>query len=225
MPAADPPAPAMAEDEWAALAPHSENPAPTGVAPAPAPVAVPQPAPAASRPPAPLPPPAPARAVAPAPQPAAQPAKVVAAPAEPLSLRDFDNTMWTSRFAEFGIGGVIGTIAMHCCLESVQDSAAQSTDNPQLRFVLDRQHASFFDPAAHVQRIAEQLGRVFGAPVRALIEVGEPALETPAAWRERQRQLRLAAARQSLLDDPNVHLLQQAFGAVLEETSIEPLDE
>jgi DNA polymerase-3 subunit gamma/tau len=142
----------------------------------------------------------------------------------PLLLATFDNAVWTARFAEFGIGGVIGTIAAHCCLLPPADSDGRSADNRSLRFVLDRGHASFFD-GAHTQRIVELLGRAFGEPVQAVIEIGEPPLETPAAYRERQRQLRLAAARQSLVDDPNIRLLQDTFGAVLDDGSIEPLDE
>jgi DNA polymerase-3 subunit gamma/tau len=167
----------------------------------------------------------PARAAAAAPTPAARPA-VSALP--PLQLQGFDNTVWTTRFAEFGIGGVIGTIAAHCCVApgdaAPADSRGRSTDNRSLHFVLDRKHASFFDEA-HTQRIVELLGRAFGEPVQAVIEIGEPQLETPAAYRERQRQLRLEAARQALIDDPNIRLLQDTFGAVLEECSIEPLDE
>ncbi|HSB97877.1 MAG TPA: DNA polymerase III subunit gamma/tau, partial [Spongiibacteraceae bacterium] len=148
---------------------------------------------------------------------AATPSVPVAAKssAVPLAVQSFDNEVWITRFAEFGIGGVIGTIAAHCCL--------QQADNSQLYFVLDQRHASFFDQA-HVSRITEQLSRVFGAPVQAIIETGTPQLETPAAYRERQRQLRLATARQTITDDPNVRLLQEVFGAVLEENSIEPLD-
>jgi DNA polymerase-3 subunit gamma/tau len=166
----------------------------------------------------------------PAPRPIAEPAAApresapppaAAAALAPLQLKTFDNAVWTTRFAEFGIGGVIGTIAAHCCLMSPADGA---TGNGALHFILDRGHASFFD-GAHTQRIVELLGRAFGEPVQAVIEVGEPPLETPAAYRERQRLLRLTAARQALVDDPNVRLLQDTFGAVLEDGSIEPLDE
>ncbi len=134
----------------------------------------------------------------------------------PLILASFDNAVWIERFAEFGIGGVIGTIASHCCLSAI--------DNQRLQFVLDQHHASFFDQT-HVARITEQFSRVFAASLQIAIEIGAPTLETPAAYRERQRQLRLDNARNSIFDDPNVRLLQEVFGAALEENSIEPLDE
>ncbi len=138
-----------------------------------------------------------------------------AAPAAELALASFDNSTWAARFAEFGIGGVVGTIASHCCL--------LERSGEQLRFVLDEKHSSFFD-AAHTQRITDQLSRVFGTPVRVQIELGAPQLETPAAYRERLRLERLAQAKQLIENDPNVRLLQEAFGAVLDENSIKPLD-
>jgi DNA polymerase-3 subunit gamma/tau len=197
-----------------AAVPPIDEPAP----PAPRPIAEPVAAPRES---APAPVPAPAIAALPAAVPAAPPPAAAVA-LEPLQLRTFDNAVWTARFAEFGIGGVIGTIAAHCCLMPPADGA--TGNGGVLQFILDRGHASFFD-GAHTQRIVELLGRAFGEPVQAVIEVGEPSLETPAAYRERQRLLRLAAARQALVEDPNVRLLQDTFGAVLEDGSIEPLDE
>ena len=146
-----------------------------------------------------------------------------AAALPPLQLQTFDNAVWTARFPEFGIGGVIGTIAAHCCLATA-DSNAGSADNRSLHFVLDRRHASFFDQT-HAQRIGELLGKAFGEPVRIAIEIGDTQHETPAAYRERQRLLRLETARQALIDDPNIRLLQDTFGAVLDDGSIEPLDE
>jgi len=246
--AAAPQAPAPIRETLAAVADdrprhsHSSAPAP---APAPAPVAPPSPrpplqvvpavraepvadtvaevvaaAPAARPEPeamplqaAPAPVAAASAAVAPepvAPAPAARPAQA------PITLAGFDNEVWVARFPEFGIGGVLGTIAAHCCL-------AQAGDG-RLQFVLDREHSSFFDPA-HTQRVQEQLAQLFGEPVKVAIEVGEPAAETPAIRRERNRQRRLAEAKQAIAGDRNVQLLQNSFGALLDEASIEPIDE
>ncbi len=142
----------------------------------------------------------------------AQPATVAAE----IALNNFDNALWIARFAEFGIGGVVGTIASHCCLVERSDD--------RLHFVLDEKHASFFDPA-HTQRITDQLSRVLNTLVRVQIAVGAPPLETPAAQRERLRAERLALARQLIESDPNVRMLQQEFGAALDENSIQPRDD
>jgi DNA polymerase-3 subunit gamma/tau len=136
--------------------------------------------------------------------------------AVPIALETFDNLLWTTRFAEFGVGGVVGTIAAHC--------GFVARDGATLRFILDSQHASFFDPS-HTQRLTDQLSRVFATAVRVEISVGDPTAETPAAYRERIRLARLAQARLLILEDANVRLLQEAFGALLDENSIEPVDE
>lgn len=140
----------------------------------------------------------------------------VPSPAEQVTLANFDNALWTARFPDFGIGGVVGTIASHCCLVEL--------NGEQLHFVLDEKHASFFD-SAHTQRITDQLSRVFNTAVRVNIVVGTPDLETPATYRERLRGERLVHARQLIENDPNVNLLREAFGATLDENSIQPRDQ
>lgn len=167
--------------------------------------------------PAPVPAPAPKSELVPAPnRPEPAPAPEPAAAAAPLVVEALDNTVWTTRFAEFGIGGVLGTIAAHCCLQEVAGD--------RLQFVLDREHASFYD-AEHGRRLQEALGRRLGRPVAVEVAVGEPAADTPARWRERQRQQRLSAARAELAEDPNVQWLRDSLGAQLDEASIEPVDE
>jgi DNA polymerase-3 subunit gamma/tau len=169
------------------------------------------PAPVTAAPPMPVSAPA-----VPAPMSAPAPREVAVATQPALALAQLDNPTWTARFAEFGIGGVLGTIATHCWLQEVQGE--------QLRFVLDQRHASFFDPS-HCQRMQEQLSKVLGVAVAVQIAVGEPGGDTPAVLRDRNRQQRLAEARRAIADDPNVRLLQDSFGALLDEASIEPLDE
>jgi DNA polymerase III subunit gamma/tau len=140
----------------------------------------------------------------------------VAPVADELVLANFDNALWVTRFVGFGIGGVVGTIASHCCLVE--------RDGEQLHFVLDDKHASFFDPA-HTQRITDQLSRVFDIAVRVKITVGASQLETPAIYRERLRAERFAHARELIETDPNVRMLREVFGAVLDENSIQPRDD
>ncbi len=133
----------------------------------------------------------------------------------PLSLAALDNELWASRFADFGVGGVLGAVAAHCCLVRV--------DGHNLHFVLDRANAAVFNPS-HTQRLQEQLRQRFDAPVEIEIEIGEVSLETPAQRRERLRGERLEQARAAIADDPNVRLLQQAFEARLDPGSIEPVE-
>ncbi|MDB6061209.1 MAG: polymerase subunit gamma/tau [Verrucomicrobiaceae bacterium] len=175
------------------------------------------PMPSAPSPVAPTPRPTPLSQQTPAPTPAVTqlPATAVIE-TRPIALDAFDNVLWTSRFPEFGVGGVVGTIAAHCCL--------MQRDGATLHFVLSNQHASFFDPT-HTQRLTDQLSRVFATTVRVEITVGETTAETPSAYRERIRAERLTHARQLLADDANIHLLRESFGAELDENSIEPVDD
>lgn len=211
-------APAARAAAIAATSVAASSPAPTPVV-----AAIPKPilhAVSATTPPAPVP--EPIREAAPTivqqvpvPTPSA-PAPSVVSPPAAIALDSFDNLIWTTRFAEFGIGGVVGTIAAHCGFIQREGNS--------LRFVLDQQHASFFDPS-HTQRVTDQLNRVFATELRIDITVGEPGVETPAAYRERIRLERLAQARQLIAEDANVRLLREAFGAELDENSIEPVDD
>ncbi len=153
--------------------------------------------------------------------PAAEPQPVVSEPimaqvADKVLLGMLDSRVWAERFNVFGFGGVLGTIASHCEL--------RQRDGARLTFVLDSRHAAFFDNS-HVQRIQEQLCGYFEQPLTASIDVGQPQAETPYARRERLRAEQLAAARSAILADPNIRLLQESFGAQLDETSIEPIND
>jgi DNA polymerase-3 subunit gamma/tau len=152
------------------------------------------------------------------------PAPVVVEPvvAEPATapasgrvlLGALDTLVWAEQFHAFGFGGVLGTIASHCEL--------RRREGTRLEFVLDSRHAAFFDDS-HAQRIQEQLRTYFEQPLTAAISVGEPQAETPFARRARLRAQRLAAAKAAILADPNIRLLQDSFGAQLDESTIEPL--
>ncbi len=226
-----PPAPASELDEYEQLAAQAELARENAPAARPRPHLQAVPTPARG---APVAEPAPVTAVEPEPDPVAAPATASAQPAPapaaapvvrdeaqseaqaaPMVLKAFDNQLWCERFAEFGLGGILGTIAAHCCFER--------REGRQLHFVLDEQHASFFDEN-HCRRLEEPLGRVLGEEVVVLITVGSPAAETPAQRRERLRLARLEAARQAIREDPNVRLLAERFGATVDESSIEPVE-
>lgn len=137
-------------------------------------------------------------------------------PGESLSFELLDSTTWTEQFNVFGFGGVLGTIASHCEL--------QARDGLRLSMVLDNRHAAFFDDS-HTQRMQEHLRQYFDTQLTLTVTVGATQAETPYLRRERLRQERLAAARENIVADVNVRLLQESFGARLDESSIEPVDE
>lgn len=136
------------------------------------------------------------------------------APGEPAAA-PHDAEDWALRFAEFGLSGVLGSVASRCWLRAV--------DGDTLYFVLDQGHATLYSEQ-HGARLAEQLGARMGRSLKVQIEIGEPGGETPAACRERLRAARLAGARAAIEADPHVRTLCEQFGARLDEQSIEPLD-
>jgi DNA polymerase-3 subunit gamma/tau len=150
----------------------------------------------------------------------AQPAAVSAAAvvkAEPIALEQLNNSVWSECFPQFGLGGVLGTIASHCELRHL--------DGLNVEMVLDQRHAAVFDEM-HTQRLQEHLRNYFGgAALKLRIDIGQPQAETPFMRRDRIRLERRAAAHAAIVADANIRLLQEGFGAVLDETSIEPLDD
>lgn len=125
-----------------------------------------------------------------------------------------DAAAWIAVLPQLEIGGVVGAIATHCWLRSRTADA--------LDLVLDEGHASLFDPR-YCGRLGELFSQAWERPVQVAIEVGQPAGDTPAAFRARLRAEQLVAARDALERDPNVQLLRQAFAATLDEASIEPV--
>ncbi|MET0379142.1 MAG: DNA polymerase III subunit gamma/tau [Spongiibacteraceae bacterium] len=139
-----------------------------------------------------------------------------AAVAEVIAFEQFDNGVWVEQFHRFGLGGVLGTIASHCELRRRHDLLVE--------MVLDMRHAAVFDEA-HTQRLQDHLRNYFGNTLKLQIDIGQPQAETPFMRRDRIRQERRAAAHAAIVADPNILLLQEGFGALLDEASIEPVDE
>lgn len=137
------------------------------------------------------------------------------ATAEVIAFERFDNAVWIEQFHQFGLGGVLGTIASHCELRRRHELS--------IEMVLDTRNAAVFDEA-HTQRLQDHLRNYFGNTLKLQIDIGTPQAETPFMRRDRIRQERRAAAHAAIIADPNVLLLQESFGALLDESSIEPVD-
>jgi DNA polymerase-3 subunit gamma/tau len=72
-------------------------------------------------------------------------------------------------------------------------------------------------------RLAAALGRLLQEDVRLEFELAAEVVQTPARQREREEQDRLDAAREALDRDPNVRLLKERFGGVVQADSVRPL--
>ncbi len=73
-------------------------------------------------------------------------------------------------------------------------------------------------------RLAGALSEHVGQPVHLSVTVGEPADPTPADLRAAREDQRMRDARTAIEKDPNVRALQDAFDAVVEPDTIQPID-
>jgi len=132
-----------------------------------------------------------------------------------IALHDFSSDNWVQVRKQLTIGASLGEIASHCLFAERQ---AQ-----HLVFMIDSQQTSLYD-AAHQQGLGRALSDYFGQPLTVEIKFGIADQETPRAVDIREKAERLAAAIDSLNNDPQAIQLKQRFDAVLDESSVRPTD-
>ena len=154
----------------------------------------------------------------PAPAPALMPESALAAPlgaTPPLRLEALQPVHWNRLFSELKISGVTRNIAANTVLSEVSGN--------HLRLVLDVQQALVYNEQ-HRQRLQAALGDYFDQSIELEVTSGEPPGETPALYRQRIKAERLQSAIVELEQDPNVQMLQEHFGGVLQRDSVRILD-
>ena len=151
----------------------------------------------------------------PEPPPVAKVPKVPVKPVEKLPFAQLNAETWSTRFTEFGLPGMLGSIASHCQFNGTTEHAIHLT--------LDQNNASLFDDR-HAGQMSDKLSDYFGAAIQVQLEVGEISAETPAAYRQRRLAERMVEAKQALSDDPTLQMLINEFDGVLDESSIELVD-
>ncbi|MCY4566632.1 MAG: hypothetical protein OXE40_19390, partial [Gammaproteobacteria bacterium] len=120
---------------------------------------------------------------------------------------------WHGLVGRLGLTGVERTIAEHSLL--VERSGGNC------RLVLDRKHESLLH-GGEAGVLEGALANLFGEPVRLVIDIGDPAHETPADRKQRLERERDAAAKRELEENPTVKSLIETFDARLEH--VRPLD-
>lgn len=131
---------------------------------------------------------------------------------ERVAWEQLDAVRWREQFGSFDLPGMLGSIASHCQIVS------KAAD--KIEFCIDQQNAALLNPR-HIERLGECLTAYFERPLQVTIELGQVADETPASYRNRLLQARLAHARQALLADPLVQQMMSEFDGALEEGSVE----
>ncbi len=156
-------------------------------------------------------------AVAPVAQPApmANPAPSAPVSVTPVPLAELSSDTWPQVFLQLGLSGVTRSISGHCALASVSGN--------QIKLILDTRHAALFNEE-HGRRLEQAISEYFGIAIKAAIELGMPASETPSARRVRIEDERRLAAVHDFTHDPVVQALVSRFGAEINYDSITPIN-
>ncbi|MFT5484048.1 MAG: DNA polymerase-3 subunit gamma/tau [Halieaceae bacterium] len=129
--------------------------------------------------------------------------------------QDAQAESWRDILAKLGLTGIVANVASHCCLlESSED---------RFHLLLDETQSALFNDSC-TEKLVLELGRLRGRKVEVVIDIGQPAGETPAAIDERLRFERQAEAVTEIEADPKIRLLVEHFDGTLERDSIQPLD-
>ena len=131
-----------------------------------------------------------------------------------IPLAEFAPEHWIPVSQALQVGGVTGAIISHCEIAAVSGT--------ELVLRLDGAHDTLYNDT-HRQRIQTALGKYFGTGISLQVEPGTIQSETPAAWRERRRLERLAAAKESFVNDDRVQAIVTAFSGRIQEHTIEPV--
>jgi len=105
--------------------------------------------------------------------------------------------------------------------EMALNTVLLARDRDTVRLLLASDHAQVMSDMRKAQ-LQDALARYYAAPVRLLVEVGTPQVETPAARQRREEQVRMDAAVRAIDTDPNVQSLREAFGASVVDGSVRP---
>ncbi|MBQ0834547.1 DNA polymerase III subunit gamma/tau [Marinobacter sp.] len=120
--------------------------------------------------------------------------------------------VWERDFRSLGIVGMPGNLASHSTMSRAGDI---------ITLLIDAGHARLLN-TRHEEKILAALRNHFGDAIQLKIEQGDAGSHTPAAYEERQRKARQAAAEDAIRNDPLVKSIVERFEARVVEDSIRP---
>ena len=132
-----------------------------------------------------------------------------------ISLEQLMPAHWPQIYLALKVGGVLQSTVSNCQLVGRQGNV--------LQFVLDQNNSTLFDES-HQQRLSDLLSVYFSVSVQAQISLGQVTLETPSVIAARGRRERMATAVKNMKTDPIVRQLIEHFSAVLDESSVQPVN-
>lgn len=126
------------------------------------------------------------------------------------TIRDWAETV---RAAE--VRGGARQLADHCELAAATES--------RIELILSAEKETLNTQQLRT-RLQDALSQHLGRRITLVITPGKPPRPTPAERRAANENARMRRAREAMEQDPNVKAAQDAFGAVLEADSIQPID-
>lgn len=115
-----------------------------------------------------------------------------------------------------GITGITGNLLANCIIKSV--------DGNRLLLTLDETQSSLFNEE-HQKKISQSLSRYFGAEMEVQIFPGKLDTESPAKFRQRQREEKILQFLEIFESDKNVQDILKKFSAQLLQNSISVVHE
>jgi len=127
----------------------------------------------------------------------------------------FDN-LWADLLPTLNLQGAVLNVARNCVLTSHTEDLYALTLSPRYEMLLKPQH---------VKTLSDALSQQMAKTMRVSIDIGDAAGETPDALMAAYKQRRKKDAEQALLDDPLVQALIEQCDAVLDRSTVVPIDE
>ena len=137
------------------------------------------------------------------------------AAAAPQTNSIAEDAPWSDIVEALGLTGMAKQLAANCVLDARTDKRIELTLAANSKSLYSKQLE---------QRLQEALRALLKNAVILEINVGEVAVETPAAQAQRRAEGKMEQARQAIENDVNVKALQETFGAQVISDSIRPIE-
>ncbi|MCZ6561226.1 MAG: DNA polymerase III subunit gamma/tau [Gammaproteobacteria bacterium] len=122
---------------------------------------------------------------------------------------------WDELVGKIRVSGAARQLASNCELERLEEGAVWLRLAPGAVGMLTDQLKN---------RLRKGLSDFYGRDLKLHIEAGEIQSETLADRKSRESIEKQKAAEQSIASDPNIQAMQDAFGASVQDGSVQPLD-
>ncbi len=139
------------------------------------------------------------------------PSATAAAPVKPRTAPTAER--WSEDVAALGINGFLRELASHTAFESETDGT--------LNLVLHESCAKLHSKERETE-LKRALEQYYGRALKLNMRVGQPAAETPAQEKTRERNERQEAAERAIQTDPTVSVLMEKFNARVVPGTVRP---